>query len=122
MGEILGGARLPNGRRGVAKRLAILAQCTIRPQNAPSRGLSWAMARRAFRPCTDREGSCELLWLGHTVLQEPRPTKDQPPFAHRLSASAASLSTVFQLRPVAGVPNFFSISLIVSLDSPIPAG
>jgi hypothetical protein len=35
---------------------------------------------------------------------------------------APSFRTVFQLRPVPGVPNFFSISLAVSLDCPTPAG
>ena len=38
------------------------------------------------------------------------------------STIAASFKTVFQLRPVAGVPNFFSISLAVNLDCPTPAG
>jgi hypothetical protein len=31
---------------------------------------------RAFRPCTNWEGLCELLWLSRVVLREPRLTKD----------------------------------------------
>jgi hypothetical protein len=39
-----------------------------------------------------------------------------------VSASAASLPTVFQLRPVPRVPSFFSISEPVSFERPIPPG
>ena len=39
-----------------------------------------------------------------------------------LSASAASLHTVFQLRPVPRVPSLFSISDPVSFERPIPFG
>lgn len=35
---------------------------------------------------------------------------------------AASFNTVFQLRPVPGLPRCFSISLVVNLDWPTPAG
>jgi len=53
-----------------------------------------------------------------------------PPMIRRFALSptrryptiAASFRTVFQFRPVPGVPNFFSISLAVNLDCPTPAG
>src|SRR5947199_268099 len=37
-------------------------------------------------------------------------------------ARVASLSTVFQLRPVARVPSLRSISVLVSFDTPTPIG
>ena len=42
--------------------------------------------------------------------------------AQGVSASAASLPTVFQLRPVPRVPSFFSINDPVSFERPIPFG
>jgi hypothetical protein len=78
-----------------------------RPRLGAFRGLTMVLGKEhQILRCTD----FDIRSLAPPTSRSPQLT------------NVPSFKTVFQLRPVPGVPNFFSISLAVNLDTPTPAG
>jgi hypothetical protein len=71
-----GRARLPKDPNVNTKLQGLhLLNSMVRPTDVPSRGLSWAMARRVWWPCSLMgRGSCRLSLANTWAFREPRPT------------------------------------------------